>query len=463
MEEFFNLKTIILVLAIIFLIVLLIYSFKTFVKSQIKINPKNKETYKNKEVKKVEKKRSSLKEKTSSVYSKLTQNLEDAMPPNYEGEETNTNQQAQFISQVVEEDFKKNHQTKDTIILSDEDLEKIDEKISQRTGGDISPLIKRVDNEGRIILDFNAINFITKKNVPIITPSGTIRVINFLKESEDILLHLEEKKPLYIIDERGSEKTIKKITPEESKGLFVNLDVFESLSDIENKNRLLYENENEIKNLHKKNLELENNNIVLNEKIKELEIKNTLLIDLTKEAKNSKIIDKSQNEIKVTPIKEATKINETNIISEDLKNDFISVEKNLNNFESNKSKEEKKVEPKPIDLNNNSKELKEEENIKQIVHNKSADLETIEKEEDKSTKKKFNKNQINKTAKTLLTTEYLLSSKILENIEIEIDKLNFVSAITIPGSKFISLFFRTSFLTKYIKDYLENKNFLFTE
>lgn len=213
--EFLNLK-IFAILILFFLILFLVY--KEFFKKNK--SSSNKDTKENKDVLKSEivKKDISTELKKESETDKFIELLE--LLPDREEEEKNDDNihNSKFLKETFDREFLKNNDTHDSIILSDEVLELAQEAAEKKLGRKVASLIRRVDKNGRIILDMAAINFITGKHSPIIMPDGTIRVLNFLTIEEEIELAFEDGKPFFVINKKNQ---IRKISVEDLEKIVI--------------------------------------------------------------------------------------------------------------------------------------------------------------------------------------------------------------------------------------------------
>lgn len=195
--EFLNLK----IFAIIVLIILLLFlAYKEFFKknkTDVEKDSKEKKDIFKTEIANKDILHETKKDSETDNFLELLELL-----PDRELEENNEKNihNSKFLKETFDREFLKNNDTHDSIILSDEVLELAQEAAEKKLGRKVASLIRRVDKNGRIILDMAAINFITGKHSPIIMPDGTIRVLNFLTIEEEIELALNDEKPFFVIN-----------------------------------------------------------------------------------------------------------------------------------------------------------------------------------------------------------------------------------------------------------------------
>lgn len=207
--EFLNLK----MFAILILFILLLFlAYKEFFKKNK--SPSGEDTKEKKDNSKLEtiNKNIITEFKKDSETDKFIELL-DLLPDREVEENIEENiHNSKFLKETFDREFLKNNDTHDSIILSDEVLELAQEAAEKKLGRKVASLIRRVDKNGRIILDMAAINFITGKHSPLIMPDGTIRVLNFLTIEEEIELALQDEKPFFVINKLNQ---IRKISIED--------------------------------------------------------------------------------------------------------------------------------------------------------------------------------------------------------------------------------------------------------
>ena len=202
-----------IILLIVIITVLVFIILKELKKRRAEIIEKNKNSFSKKEKKIIKKEIESSENKKSlkivqekpSELSKLLFNLEEMVDREDEGDyEKQNKENLNFFSTVINNDasFKKSAQ--DTIVLEEEDLKSINKHLNLKLGSELSSMIQRVDENGNIVLGMEAFRFITGEHIPLITPSGAIRVLNLLTVEDDILLSIQTGKPLFILDKKNN-------------------------------------------------------------------------------------------------------------------------------------------------------------------------------------------------------------------------------------------------------------------
>ena len=325
-----------IILLIVIITVLVFIILKELKKRRAEIIEKNKNSFSKKEKKIIKKEIESNENKKSlkivqekpSELSKLLFNLEEMVDREDDGDyEKQNKENLNFFSTVINNDasFKKSAQ--DTIVLEEEDLKSINKHLNLKLGSELSSMIQRVDENGNIVLGMEAFRFITGEHIPLITPSGAIRVLNLLTVEDDILLSIQTGKPLFILDKKNN--TVNKIEQQE-------LELLVKYKDELDLKQITDNNIKEIKELSERNAYLEKNIDELKTEILKLEAKNELYENLVKT--NPQIQNKTNsNAIKnETPLE---KIEENKEVS--AKEKTISKEsKATPNIDANENKNE---------------------------------------------------------------------------------------------------------------------------
>ena len=271
-----------IILLIVIITVLVFIILKELKKRRAEIIEKNKNSFSKKEKKIIKKEIESSENKKSlkivqekpSELSKLLFNLEEMVDREDEGDyEKQNKENLNFFSTVINNDssFKKSAQ--DTIVLEEEDLKSINKHLNLKLGSELSSMIQRVDENGNIVLGMEAFRFITGEHIPLITPSGAIRVLNLLTVEDDILLSIQTGKPLFILDKKNN--TVNKIEQQE-------LELLVKYKDELDLKQITDNNIKEIKELSQRNTYLEKNIDELKTEILKLEAKNELYENLVK-------------------------------------------------------------------------------------------------------------------------------------------------------------------------------------
>ena len=325
-----------IILLIVIITVLVFIILKELKKRRAEIIEKNKNSFSKKEKKIIKKEIESSENKKSlkivqekpSELSKLLFNLEEMVDREDEGDyEKQNKENLNFFSTVINNDssFKKSAQ--DTIVLEEEDLKSINKHLNLKLGSELSSMIQRVDENGNIVLGMEAFRFITGEHIPLITPSGAIRVLNLLTVEDDILLSIQTGKPLFILDKKNN--TVNKIEQQE-------LELLVKYKDELDLKQITDNNIKEIKELSERNAYLEKNIDELKTEILKLEAKNELYENLVKT--NPQVQNKTNSNVikNETPLE---KIEENKEVS--AKEKTISKEsKATPNIDANENKNE---------------------------------------------------------------------------------------------------------------------------
>ena len=266
-------KVLLLVVIVVVLVFILIKEIK---RRREEIIEKNKSSFSKKEKKKIQKDIENQKndnplnfvQEGTDEISKLLFNLEDMVDRESEEDKVSKNKEnLNFFSTVINNDTSFVKSAKGSIVLEEEDLKAISGHLDLKLGSELASMIQRVDEDGNIILGMEALRFITGDNIPLITPSGSIRVLNLLSLEEDILLSIETGKPLFILDKKNN--TVKKIEKDELEILVRYKEELEIKNIADN-------NIKEVKELVERNGYLEKNIDELNTKLLKLEAQNDL-------------------------------------------------------------------------------------------------------------------------------------------------------------------------------------------
>lgn len=275
--------------------------------------------------------------------SKLFSNLDTLQERTTSNKDDDNPINASFFSKQFDKEFIQNNGSNNsTTILSDEILKEVGEIARKKLGNKVSSLISRIDEQGRIVLDMAAINFITGKNIPIVMTDGTIRVIDFLTLEEEVELAIKNSKPILAIDK---ENNIRRLTSIEIQNLTVNEnDLAVTTINVENEkklNSIKVENEDLLLKINDLEIELSKTN----EYSKKLEYQLEIIKELNKD--NSKIDD----------IEEYIKNNfENKLLSEELINSSNKKEINIPIVEQKITKESTQVIYDEKEEHNNQKE-----------------------------------------------------------------------------------------------------------
>lgn len=457
-----------IILLIVIITVLVFIILKELKKRRAEIIEKNKNSFSKKEKKIIKKEIESSENKKSlkivqekpSELSKLLFNLEEMVDREDEGDyEKQNKENLNFFSTVINNDssFKKSAQ--DTIVLEEEDLKSINKHLNLKLGSELSSMIQRVDENGNIVLGMEAFRFITGEHIPLITPSGAIRVLNLLTVEDDILLSIQTGKPLFILDKKNN--TVNKIEQQE-------LELLVKYKDELDLKQITDNNIKEIKELSQRNTYLEKNIDELKTEILKLEAKNELYENLVKTnpqiqnktnsnaIKNETPLEKIEDNKEVSVKEEKTNSKESkatpNIDTNENKNESIvstldslykienkeNVARNEKEISNVTEIEEKIKEEKPIVQKTIEQEVKNTKPPASDIVNKpkenflnNVQIETVSTNEvSQDTQEEGLKSLNKKTSEKVIEDfflEFLLRKNGGDNRETKIDELSFIT------------------------------------
>ena len=460
-----------IILLIVIITVLVFIILKELKKRRAEIIEKNKNSFSKKEKKIIKKEIESSENKKSlkivqekpSELSKLLFNLEEMVDREDEGDyEKQNKENLNFFSTVINNDssFKKSAQ--DTIVLEEEDLKSINKHLNLKLGSELSSMIQRVDENGNIVLGMEAFRFITGEHIPLITPSGAIRVLNLLTVEDDILLSIQTGKPLFILDKKNN--IVNKIEQQE-------LELLVKYKDELDLKQITDNNIKEIKELSERNAYLEKNIDELKTEILKLEAKNELYENLVKTnpqiqnktnsnaIKNETPLEKIEDNKEVSVKEEKTNSKESkatpNIDTNENKNESIvstldslykienkeNVARNEKEISNVTEIEEKIKEEKPIVQKTIEQEVKNTKPPASDIVNKpkenflnNVQIETVSTNEvsqdTQDTQEEGLKSLNKKTSEKVIEDfflEFLLRKNGGDNRETKIDELNFIT------------------------------------
>ena len=457
-----------IILLIVIITVLVFIILKELKKRRAEIIEKNKNTFSKKEKEIIKKEIESSENKKSlkivqekpSELSKLLFNLEEMVDREDEGDyEKQNKENLNFFSTVINNDasFKKSAQ--DTIVLEEEDLKSINKHLNLKLGSELSSMIQRVDENGNIVLGMEAFRFITGEHIPLITPSGAIRVLNLLTVEDDILLSIQTGKPLFILDKKNN--TVNKIEQQE-------LELLVKYKDELDLKQITDNNIKEIKELSERNAYLEKNIDELKTEILKLEAKNELYENLVKTnpqiqnktnsnaIKNETPLEKIEDNKEVSVKEEKTNSKESkatpNIDTNENKNESIvstldslykienkeNVTRNEKEISNVTEIEEKIKEEKPIVQKTIEQEVKNTKPPASDIVNKpkenflnNVQIETVSTNEvSQDTQEEGLKSLNKKTSEKVIEDfflEFLLRKNGGDNRETKIDELSFIT------------------------------------
>ena len=407
--------------------VLVFILIKEIKRRREEIIEKNKSSFSKKEKKKIQKEIENQKndnplnfvQESTDEISKLLFNLEDMVDRESEEDKVSKNKEnLNFFSTVINNDTSFVKSAKGSIVLEEEDLKAISGHLDLKLGSELASMIQRVDEDGNIILGMEALRFITGDNIPLITPSGSIRVLNLLSLEEDILLSIETGKPLFILDKKNN--TVKKIEKDELEILVRYKEELEIKNIADN-------NIKEVKELVERNGYLEKNIDELNTKLLKLEAQNELYEKLLGTKKQETMQD-NKDVLKNSPVQKIEPKIEPKIESKE-------TEQILENLCKIENKEDKKENIKQtIDIHNNVKEDEsfeskdETKQERQIIKNEKIEDFIVVKEqndiiknpEDNKNKDIDSKNNFLKDTKI----EYVKNDESLTNEKDDLKSLN---------------------------------------
>ncbi|WP_418181393.1 hypothetical protein ACNSOL_11880 (plasmid) [Aliarcobacter lanthieri] len=337
-EIFFNPK----IILIVFLVIVIFFYIKKEIKKNKPLNEENeKRPFIRQEINTQQTKKNTEESELNKddVILKTIKLLEEL--PTRTDEEINE-YNANFFSDVINKNPDIKHD-ENSIVLSDNEMEKIGNILDKKLGSDVAPFVRRVDKDGTIILSMEAIKFITGDHIPLITPQGSIRVFNFLTLEDDLTLSLESGKPLFILN--NETKKIKQIPNEYLQKIVITEDEFKT-------NQLLDNRRIQIEELTQRNKQLEENNTKYRNQI------NVLKEELIKIDAEKKVYEKLVNkEIEIPPVNksniEASKNNankNTDILNDvKVKEELIKIDAEKKVYEKLVNKE---IEIPPVNKSN---------------------------------------------------------------------------------------------------------------
>ena len=447
-----------IILLIVIITVLVFIILKELKKRRAEIIEKNKNSFSKKEKKIIKKEIESSENKKSlkivqekpSELSKLLFNLEEMVDREDEGDyEKQNKENLNFFSTVINNDssFKKSAQ--DTIVLEEEDLKSINKHLNLKLGSELSSMIQRVDENGNIVLGMEAFRFITGEHIPLITPSGAIRVLNLLTVEDDILLSIQTGKPLFILDKKNN--TVNKIEQQE-------LELLVKYKDELDLKQITDNNIKEIKELSQRNTYLEKNIDELKTEILKLEAKNELYENLVKT--NPQIQNKTNsNAIKNETPLEKIEDNKEVSVKEEKTNSKES--KATPNIDTNENKNESivstldslyKIENKE-NVTRNEKEISNVTEIKEEIKKEKPIVQKTIEQEIKNTKPPAS-DIVNKPKE-----ENKPKENFLNNVQIETVSTNEVSQdIQEEGLKSLNKKTSEKVIEDFFLEYLLRKN-----
>lgn len=380
-------------------------------------------------------------------------------------DEPHNNHSAKIIAEKLNKNFKLENDVEDTIHIDDDLFEYISDDLDSRLGSTLAPLVRRVEKDGSIVLDMEAIRFITGEHIPLVTPTGAIRVMNFLTIEQDLEICIMTGKPFFYRSSKTN--TLEKLSVEQINKLILSdelvnysevisekNDCIKSLSDDNNKQfDLIEEQKNKIIFLDKENEKLKNQLELL------IQISSSNPKDevLTKAIKNEEKDTVQIKEISVNEnisIEEKKEIEPHEIVEEDIKHkseEIVSIinEQPLENAQEN-----------PIVKI--SKETTMEENKKEEIKR----VETVLENKDNNSEKKLNiitDSSSKKVFELLFSSNRILSSKYISNANIKYDKLVYISNNFNEYTKEYTLNFIEKNLLLELKNIAKEEGYLFIE
>lgn len=391
---------------------------------------------------------------------KLFDNL-DVLPDRDNQEKIDFN--AQLIADKLHANFKTENEVAGTIYIDNDLFQKIGESIVSKLGPTLAPLARRVDSDGCIVLDMEAIKFITGEHIPLVTPSGAIRVMNFLTIEQDLELAISTEKPFFYKSLKTNK--IEKLSKEQLNKLIL-------MDDFVGQSEITAERELRLKTISEENekqfLRIEQQE----EKIKSLETENTkyknqIEILLSMKNGNSQILETNKTEIIHKEIKDNEKIGIEEVpsfLTDDLHVEnipIVSETKETNISEINEAvieniKPEATIEVKP-------EESKETE-TSNLLAEKKIDTKIIDEENQKvSTDKKINfitKKNSKEVFQRVFNHNKMFSKKILTNANTKAEKLIYISNVFTEFAKEYTLYFIETNFLKELKDIIEEEGFV---
>lgn len=403
--------------------VMIFIAIKEIKRRRIEIMEKNKGTFSKKEKKAIKKDIQAEKNKESlTVFqnndgvSKLLLKLEEMSDREDEVIAKEINQEnLNFFSTVINNDPSFIQSAKNTIELDEEDMKSISTQLNLKLGSEISSMVRRVDFDGNIVLGMEALKFITGDHIPLITPGGSIRVVNLISLEEDLIMSIEAGKPMFIIDKK--DKSVRRIEKEELETLIRYSDELEIKNIISN-------NEKEIKELILRNKHLELLSEELKNQIIKLETKNEIYENMSFANMNLfQNKEKEKTEIKKPFLENITESEAENTPEKILEINKREIESITQNKDSRATKENTLTTPN---------ENKENQQSQEEIKNKDLQekLKAEQAKDEKETQEDRLKTLTKKASEEFLEEFFLknlLGKNGGNNKDIEVENLNFIN------------------------------------
>lgn len=370
--------------------------------------------------------------------------------------------------------------------LTETEFEQIGSTVQKKLGP-IIDLVKVIDEkDGSIILDMVAIGFITGAHIPIITPQGKIRVINFLTLEEEILLAIENNKPIFSISDVNGKKEIKKIERKDIEKILINESEKELLERLEKRENRITELEQILNNAIKEREKLVLTIEEQKNKLSESNAKVELLKELRNENTNTKQIETVENSIGQTKQnlvevqdlnhkKQAT-ITVDNSIGRKVKKEEINNVEILVDISS--QIEDKHHSNSKNDFTNNNSILINEQNkidnklTKNSIQNDSERMDNSSKksvnviQDEQNINIQENLKKINKTnLKNVVEAikAFLLSDIVLNKIPSDVKDIFYVSSQFIDYAKLYNLFYNFGTFKVAIKKLINDNKYMYDD
>lgn len=383
--------------------------------------------------------------------------------------ELQNNHNSKIIAEKLNKNFKLENDADDTIYIPDDIYEDISKDLDSRLGSTISPLVRRVEKDGSIVLDMEAIRFITGEHIPLVTPTGAIRVMNFLTIEQDLEISILTGKPFFYRNSKTN--TLEKLTSEQINKLILS-DEFVNYSETINEKNEYIKSLSEDNNKQFDLLEERNNRLIKLEKENE-KLKNQLEIMISinsqkNHIENQNIINKHEDIFNENESQNI--INTVDIINHPANNsEFEEIEEQTVIVETIDSHESDFIKETIIEDKSNepSSEMNLSDSINSVLKEQKEPIKSIVVEKDSSLDEKKLKIISEQNSKNVFNILFfgkgLLSNKYILNANITYDKLTYVSNSFNEYTKEFTLNFNEKNLLLEMKKIANNEGYLFIE
>lgn len=459
-------------------------------------------------IKNKKKQSDSLTKENKSIEIKINEekSLEDLMNILEEAEDTKIKNDISFdltskyMQKKMNEEFADKYPSvKDSIIIPDEMLNDISNIVKNKLGG-LSEFVNRIDKDGKIIIPLDALDFITGKHEPLVMPDGSLRVLNLLTLENEILLSINDEKPIFYVDKEQS--IVKKLTPIQIRKITVekeHIHTIDKLIILDKKNKEILDdniqlfNRNETLEKEQINLKkhIDNLNSIISSKDNEIKILKGLITNnsISEKDNNSNVDIVNETEkkfIKIDSEKDNKySLNEeeknTNSIHDQIDNILEDVEVKRDNKTMSKEETHQLLDDiKKNEINDTKTDMtqKQVDEIEDTLENKKNNVEDqvhkikiIHKSEDNGVKEDFDENKKMKITqnrlkkiKNIYLNEFeLLEDKTFNNSQGKPNMQFFIGKKQAQDKQSHYLFFTYKILVTHFEKFLLKENYEFAK